>query len=80
VQQHSRRVSTEHNVRDFLRNLSGVARLESNVGLAIPVAKLKNRGSERPEGAITAAFVTFGRPASGKNGKDEHVFISWAER
>jgi hypothetical protein len=79
VLQHSHRVSTEHAVRDFLRNLSGVARLESNVGLAIPATKLKNRGSEWPEGAITASFVTFGRPASGKNGKDEHAFISRIE-
>jgi hypothetical protein len=53
---------------------------ESNIGLAIPATKLKNRGSERPEGAITASFVTFGRPASGKTGKDEHAFISPVER
>jgi len=69
-----------HAVKGFLRNLSRVARLESNVGLAIPATKLKNRGSERPEGAVTASFVTFGRPASGKNGQDEHAFISRVER
>jgi hypothetical protein len=80
VLQHSPRVSTEHAVKGFLRNLSKVVRLESNIGLAIPAAKLKNRGPERPEGAITASFVTVGRPASGKNGKDEHAFISPVER
>jgi hypothetical protein len=60
--------------------MSRVARLDSNVGLAIPAAKLKNRRSERPEGVITASFATFGRPVRGKNGQDEHVFISRIER
>jgi hypothetical protein len=80
VLQHSHRVSTEHALKGFLRNLSGVARLDSNVGLAIPAAKLKNRRSERPEDAITGSFATFGRPVSGQNGQDEHVFISRIER
>jgi hypothetical protein len=53
---------------------------ESNIGLAIPATKLKNRGSERPEDATTASFVTSKRPASGKNGQDEHGFISPVER
>src|ERR1041385_1861773 len=49
VLQHSNRVSTEHDVGDFLRNSSRVARLESNVRLASPATKRKNRGSERPK-------------------------------
>src|SRR4030095_16748098 len=75
VLQHFHRVSTEHDVRDFLRNSSTVARIGSNARLATRAKKRKNRGSERPEGGITAPFMTFGRPASGKNGKDEHAFI-----
>jgi hypothetical protein len=59
VLQHLHRLSTEHAVKDFLRNLSSIAaaRIERLIGHPGKIGVLN--GSKAP-------FVTFGRPAGGK--------------
>src|SRR3954452_10244344 len=75
--QHFPRRSTEHAVREFLRN---VGRSHGSIRARLLAATRKNPAFRTAGRAITVLFATFARPPRGKSSQDEHVFISRAER